>query len=71
MCNLITTGDVSEVPSARNQYYGIDIIKFIMAVCVIAIHTQPIEKAVSWWPFYSKFLSMAVPFFFIPRFSER
>lgn len=26
----------------KKNYYGIDLLKFIMVVCVVAIHTQPL-----------------------------
>lgn len=50
------------------QYYAIDITKFIMAVCVVAIHTHPFysyETISSWFPYLQTFFSNAVPFFFI------
>lgn len=31
----------------KKNYYGIDLLKFIMAVCVVAIHTQPLYSVQS------------------------
>lgn len=52
---------------SHNKYNSIDLGKFIMAICVIALHTYPIQgvhnRAVI--EIYSNFLSCAVPFFFL------
>lgn len=49
------------------KYNSIDIGKFIMAICVIAIHTQPLEGVHNEiiLAIYSNFVSCAAPFFFL------
>lgn len=49
------------------QYYTIDILKFIMALCVVAIHTDPVRliEDTNIYIIYRSIVKMAVPFFFI------
>lgn len=49
------------------KYNSIDLCKLIMAICVVAIHTHPLEKCVIGLAnnMYDSFVGMAVPFFFI------
>lgn len=51
----------------RKSLNGIDICKFLMVICVVAIHTHPLEKCSN--PvinvLYSQFVQLAVPFFFL------
>lgn len=49
------------------KYNGIDIIKFIMSICVVAIHTEPIINCNNSiiQALYQSIVRMAVPFFFI------
>lgn len=51
----------------KKKYNSIDLFKFIMAFCVIALHTGPLEGCTIYLinTFYSTFVCMAVPFFFI------
>lgn len=46
---------------------GIDLFKFVMAICVIAIHTQPFvnRKGTIFLKIYNNFVNCAVPFFFM------
>lgn len=54
-------------PGRRARYNGIDLVKFIMAICVIAIHTQPLEYCsnTAVIELYTNFVNSAVPFFFL------
>lgn len=49
------------------KYNGIDITKFIMAICVVAIHTQPLISCNNTiiLALYQSIVSLAVPFFFV------
>lgn len=49
------------------QYHSIDLAKFIMAIAVIAIHTNPLinYNNIGINYIYNNLVSMAVPFFFI------
>lgn len=49
------------------QYYTIDILKFIMALCVVAIHTDPAKliEDTNIYIIYRSIVKLAVPFFFI------
>lgn len=49
------------------QFYSIDILKFIMAFCVVAIHTDPVRsiEGTSIYIIYKSIVKPAVPFFFI------
>ena len=47
----------------KKEYYGIDLFKFIMSFCVIAIHTSLLNEQSH--VFYSLIIRMAVPFFFL------
>jgi len=51
----------------RQSYNSIDFFKFIMAICVVAIHTQPIAVNTDsvLFSIYNIILTMAVPFFFL------
>ena len=48
-------------------YNNLDIFKFIMAICVIAIHTHPLENISNniILQIYEEFVRLAVPFFFM------
>ena len=50
----------------KKNYYGIDLLKFIMAVCVVAIHTQPLYDIQSTvvQRLFDTITSLAVPYFF-------
>ncbi len=49
------------------KYNGINLMKYLMAVCVIAIHLQPLVKVNNEYllNFYESIIYLAVPFFFI------
>lgn len=51
----------------QTEFYAVDLVKFIMAICVIAIHTNPLVNFNNIYVinFYNFFLSLAVPFFFV------
>lgn len=51
----------------RRSYNSIDLTKILMAVCVVAIHTHPLENVKNGLvvSIYSSFVDLAVPFFFI------
>ena len=56
------------VDMRSKQLYSIDFIKFIMAICVVAIHTHPLETVtnnVVINNLYNEFVNLAVPFFFM------
>lgn len=50
----------------KKKYYGIDLLKFIMAVCVVAIHTKPFYRveSVGLQKLFNMLISLAVPYFF-------
>lgn len=50
----------------KKNYYGIDLLKFIMAVCVVAIHTQPLYsvQSIVVQRLFDTITSLAVPYFF-------
>lgn len=50
----------------KKNYYGIDLLKFIMAVCVVAIHTQPLYsiQSIVVKRLFDTITSLAVPYFF-------
>ena len=50
----------------KKNYYGIDLLKFIMAVCVVAIHTQPLYsvQSIVVQRSFDTITSLAVPYFF-------
>ena len=50
----------------KKNYYGIDLLKFTMAVCVVAIHTQPLYgiQSVAVQRLFDTITSLAVPYFF-------
>ena len=56
-----------EKEQIRKQYNSIDLIKWIMAIFVIAIHTHPLEaiKKSFAYEMYEVLVAMAVPFFFM------
>lgn len=57
----------SDTQTERKNYNSIDLVKFIMAFAVVAIHTHPLEHC-SYnivRTIYNNIVSMAVPFFFI------
>lgn len=49
------------------QNYAIDVVKYIMAFCVIAIHTLPLKNVQNEvvTSLFDTFVSLAVPFFFL------
>ena len=51
----------------QKNYNSIDLFKFVMAICVVAIHTNPMDKCTIKLvnDIYTTFVGMAVPFFFI------
>ena len=51
----------------KKEYYGIDIVKFAMAIQVVAIHTLPLVNCnnETILNVYSEFRGLAVPFFFL------
>src|SRR5688572_928654 len=51
----------------KKNYTGVDIVKFIMAVFVIAIHTQPLYsmRDTGYFHLYEIIISTAVPYFFM------
>ncbi len=51
----------------KRKYNSIDLIKLIMALCVVAIHTGPLENCTNTLAkgIYEAFVRMAVPFFFL------
>lgn len=50
----------------KKNYYGIDLLKLIMAVCVVAIHTQPLYsiQSIVVQRLFDTITSLAVPYFF-------
>lgn len=48
----------------RQSYIGVDIVKFICAILVIGIHTQPFEFNFILDKGYGMISRLAVPFFF-------
>lgn len=52
---------------AKNGHNAIDLVKLIMAICVIAIHTNPLKHCTnqSILTVYELIVRMAVPFFFL------
>lgn len=51
---------------AKKEYYGVDLLKFIMAIFVVAIHTQPFYgvESVIVQRVFNMITSLAVPYFF-------
>ena len=49
------------------NYNTIDVVKLVMAICVVAIHTHPFENMpnMSFLGYYNSFIECAVPFFFL------
>lgn len=52
---------------SKQYYYGFDIIKLIAAVCVVAIHTQPLIglEDIVLFCLYDFIIRLAGPFFFM------
>lgn len=50
----------------KQQYYGIDLFKFLMAILVVAIHTQPLYgvESILLHRIFDTITSLAVPYFF-------
>ena len=65
--NRYTEIATSNRPSGRTEYPYIDIVKLLMAVCVVAIHTHPLEHCSNLiiLSIYDTFTNCAVPFFFL------
>lgn len=63
----IGKSDLEVKRGGARKYNSLDLCKLIMAICIVAIHTQPLEKCeidlVN--NIYESFVRMAVPFFFI------
>lgn len=55
------------IESGAETYCGLDVVKLLMAICVVAIHTKPLiaYQSAPWYYYYQVFLSLAVPFFFM------
>ena len=53
--------------SAKTEYNSIDLFKFIMALCVVAIHTNPMANCSNVFlnRVYENTVNCAVPFFFL------
>lgn len=60
---------MSSINNIDRQYNSIDLVKFIMAFAVIAIHTCPLFKCKNEHilEIYNDFVEMAVPFSFWPQ----
>ncbi|RHG60876.1 acyltransferase family protein [Coprococcus comes] len=51
--------------SRAEQSRAIDVVKFLMAICVVAIHTEPMIGVVGWKKdLYDTVVALSVPFFF-------
>ena len=64
----ISAAKTESMRSEKHQRYNsIDLFKFLMAFCVIAIHTHPVDSTINKTLFtlYSVLLDIAVPFFFL------
>ncbi len=59
--------ELKSTTSRRTQLYVVDILKLIMSICVIAIHTAPLQNIQGTYLFalYDAVIRQAVPFFFI------
>ena len=51
----------------KQSYNSLDIAKLLMAICVVAIHTHPLENVSTQWvnAIYESIVTLAVPFFFL------
>lgn len=60
-------GDILMNEKSQHLLFGLDITKFVMAIFVIAIHTQPFMNSgnTALKQFFDVLTGMAVPFFFI------
>lgn len=49
------------------KYNSIDLMKIIMSICVVAIHTEPLNNCTNKWALniFDSVVRMAVPFFFV------
>lgn len=54
-----------EKKANTGSFAGLDLVKFVMAIVVIAIHTHPFEDMVNEPLYYSILRRCAVPFFFL------
>ena len=56
-----------EAPARTGRYNGLDLVKFIMAFFVIAIHTHPLKNCQDEriLTFFSNLFNLAVPWFFL------
>lgn len=52
-------------PDKKEVYYGLDLLKFIMALAVVAIHVQPFETSSVLSSIFEPWTSAAVPVFFL------
>lgn len=64
---MIKYKEILGVYMVKSRYNGIDLGKLIMAICVVALHTHPLENMQNTiiLAIYNAFTSLAVPFFFI------
>ena len=52
--------------SRAEQSRAIDVVKFLMAICVVAIHTQPLQSVDGIGKnLYETTVALSVPFFFM------
>lgn len=56
-----------ELEHFNKQYNAIDVTRLFMAICVVAIHTRPLESVTNTviMSLYNTVLALAVPFFFM------
>ncbi|MBR4026765.1 MAG: acyltransferase family protein [Lachnospiraceae bacterium] len=64
--NLTTENKIENI-EIKKKYNSIDVVKFIMAIAVIAIHTCPLVNCnnKNTLTIYNNIVNMAVPFFFL------
>ena len=53
------------IQSSQKQYQGLDLLKFLMALMVVAIHVKPFETSVLLTAVFKPWLDAAVPVFFL------
>ena len=52
-------------PDKKKVYYGLDLLKFIMAFIVVMIHVKPFPAGTVLYSAFSQLLAVAVPVFFV------
>lgn len=52
-------------PDKKKVYYGLDLLKFIMAFIVVMIHVKPFPAGTVLYSAFSPLLAVAVPVFFV------